>query len=232
MLPHEQGLNPYCDLSLTFNHFYARKVMFVKAAEGFVIFPGGFGTQDELWEALTLIQTGKIGNFPVVLFDTDYWEEMLDWIREEMLADGLISPGDLELLYVTDDPAEAVERIVAMHRLAPRGGLGLTARSTRRSRRSGREPRSSPRVGVVLGSGLGGFADARRGPRRDPVRGDPRLAGLDRGRACGRARPGALRRRPGRRHEGARAPLRRASRRRRRLRRARPRPARDLERSS
>ena len=114
MLPREQGLNPYCDLSLTFKHFYARKVMFVKAAEGFVIFPGGFGTMDELYESLTLIQTGKIGSFPVVLFDTDYWEEMIEWIREEMLADGLVSEGDLELLHVTDDPAEAVERIVTM----------------------------------------------------------------------------------------------------------------------
>jgi uncharacterized protein (TIGR00730 family) len=112
VLPHEQGLNPYCDISRTFKHFYVRKVMFVKAAEGFVIFPGGFGTMDELYESLTLIQTGKIGTFPVVLFDRDYWDEMLDWIREEMLADGLVSPGDLDLLYVTDEPREAVERIV------------------------------------------------------------------------------------------------------------------------
>ena len=73
LLPHEQGLNPYCDISRTFKHFYARKVMFVKSAEGFVIFPGGFGTMDELFESLTLIQTGKIGSFPVVLFDSDYW---------------------------------------------------------------------------------------------------------------------------------------------------------------
>jgi hypothetical protein len=112
VLPHEQGLNPYCDISRTFKHFYVRKVMFVKAAEGFVIFPGGFGTMDELYESLTLIQTGKIGTFPVVLFDRDYWDEMLDWIREEMLADGLVSPGDLDLLYVTDEPREAVEQIV------------------------------------------------------------------------------------------------------------------------
>ena len=94
-LPHEQGLNPWCDLALTFDHFYVRKVMFVKAAEGFVIFPGGFGTQDELWEALTLIQTRKIGDFPIVLFDSDYWDEMLEWVRDEMLDDGLISPEDL-----------------------------------------------------------------------------------------------------------------------------------------
>jgi uncharacterized protein (TIGR00730 family) len=113
VLPHEQGLNPYCDIGLTFDHFYARKVMFVKAAEGFVIFPGGFGTQDELWESLTLIQTGKIGEFPVVLFDSDYWDELLDWVREEMLDDRLISPEDLDLLTVTDDPEAAVERVIS-----------------------------------------------------------------------------------------------------------------------
>ena len=99
-LPHEQHENRYLDLSVTFEHFYARKTMFVKAAEGFVIFPGGFGTQDELWEALTLIQTGKIGMFPVVLVDADYWGELLDWLRTEMLEDGLISPEDVEQLHV------------------------------------------------------------------------------------------------------------------------------------
>jgi uncharacterized protein (TIGR00730 family) len=112
-LPHEQGLNPYCDIGVTFKHFYARKTMFVKAAEGFVIFPGGFGTLDELFEALTLIQTGKIGTFPVVLFDAEYWSEMLDWVRDRMLGSALVSPSDLELVSVTDEPAEAVERVVA-----------------------------------------------------------------------------------------------------------------------
>ncbi len=114
LLPHEQGLNPYCDIWRTFKHFYVRKVMFVKAAEGFVIFPGGFGTMDELYESLTLIQTGKIGTFPVVLFDSDYWEGMLDWVRGEMLADGLVSPSDLDLLHLTDDPEDAVQRVVEM----------------------------------------------------------------------------------------------------------------------
>jgi uncharacterized protein (TIGR00730 family) len=112
-LPHEQGLNPYCDLSLTFKHFYARKVMFVKAAEGFVIFPGGFGTLDELFESLTLIQTGKIGSFPVVLFGTAYWGPMLAWIRSRVLGEGLISASDLDLVRCTDDPAEAVEFVVS-----------------------------------------------------------------------------------------------------------------------
>jgi uncharacterized protein (TIGR00730 family) len=115
-LPHEQGVNAWCDLSLTFHHFYARKVMFVKAAEGFVNFPGGYGTQDELWEALTLIQTGKIGVFPVVLFDSDYWDEMLDWLHKEMLDDGLISPEDVELLHLTDDPHDAVELVVSRYK--------------------------------------------------------------------------------------------------------------------
>jgi uncharacterized protein (TIGR00730 family) len=114
-LPHEQGLNAYCDIGLTFHHFYARKVMFVKAAEGFVIFPGGFGTQDELWEALTLIQTGKIGVFPVVVFDSDFWEELLDWMRAEMLDDKLIAPDDVDLLYLSDEPKEAVELVVSRY---------------------------------------------------------------------------------------------------------------------
>ena len=119
-LPHEQGINPYCDIALTFNHFYARKVMFVKAAEGFVIFPGGFGTQDELWEALTLRQTRKIGDFPIVLFDSDYWNEMLEWVRDEMLDDGLISPPDYAGMVRCDEPARAVELVVSHydHRVA------------------------------------------------------------------------------------------------------------------
>jgi uncharacterized protein (TIGR00730 family) len=111
-LPHEQFENAYLDISLTFEHFYARKTMFVKAAEGFVIFPGGFGTLDELFEALTLIQTGKVLHFPVVLFDRDYWAPLLDWVRERLLPEGMISPEDLELLTVTDDPDEAVQVLV------------------------------------------------------------------------------------------------------------------------
>jgi uncharacterized protein (TIGR00730 family) len=119
-LPHEQQSNPYVDMSLTFRHFYARKTMFVKAAEGFVVFPGGFGTADELFESLTLIQTGKVLHFPVVLFDPDFWEELLQWTRGELLADGMISPEDLELLYVTDDVDEAVARVVdAYERRSP-----------------------------------------------------------------------------------------------------------------
>jgi uncharacterized protein (TIGR00730 family) len=111
-LPHEQGGNPYCDIALTFEHFYARKTMFVKAAEGFVIFPGGFGTLDELFESLTLIQTGKVLHFPVVLFDSDYWTPLRRWVRGRLLPDGMISNEDLDLLALCDDPAEAVAVIV------------------------------------------------------------------------------------------------------------------------
>ena len=111
-LPHEQHPNPYLDIELTFRHFYARKTMFVKAAEGFVIFPGGFGTLDELFESLTLIQTGKVLHFPVVLFERAYWQPLLDWMRDTLLAGGMISPIDVELLSVTDDPAEVVKTVV------------------------------------------------------------------------------------------------------------------------
>jgi len=114
-LPFEQKMNDWCDLGLTFDHFHVRKVMFVKAAEGFVIFPGGFGTQDELWEALTLRQTGKIGDFPIVLFDSDYWDEMLDWVRDEMLADGLISKDDYAGMLRADQPEDAVELVVSLY---------------------------------------------------------------------------------------------------------------------
>ena len=111
-LPHEQHENPYLDIEYTFQHFYARKTMFVKAAEGYVVFPGGFGTMDELFESLTLIQTGKVFNFPVVLFDVDYWTELLVWVRNEALAKGMISPEDVELLHLTDDPDKAVQLVL------------------------------------------------------------------------------------------------------------------------
>jgi hypothetical protein len=114
-LPHEQAPNEYLDISFTFNHFYARKVCFVKPSEGFVIFPGGFGTLDEMYEALTLIQTGKVLHFPVVLVDSRHWHDLLDWIGDEVLKERLISPDDLDLLSVTDDPEEAVEAVLACY---------------------------------------------------------------------------------------------------------------------
>ncbi len=115
VLPHEQRSNPYLDVDVVFEHFYVRKTMFVKAAEGFVIFPGGFGTLDELFEAMTLIQTGKIFDFPVVLVDASYWRGLLDWIRDPLLAGGMISPEDWDNLHVTDDPEEVVRLIVTAY---------------------------------------------------------------------------------------------------------------------
>jgi uncharacterized protein (TIGR00730 family) len=111
-LPHEQFANPYLDIAMTFKHFYVRKTMFLKPAEGFVVFPGGFGTADELFESLTLIQTGKILHFPVVLFDREFWRPLLTWVREKELPLGLVSPEDLELLTVTDSPDEALQCVL------------------------------------------------------------------------------------------------------------------------
>jgi uncharacterized protein (TIGR00730 family) len=112
-LPHEQHLNPYVDLSVEFHYFFARKTMFVKYADAFVIMPGGFGTLDELFEALTLIQTGKVRNFPVVLIGHAYWDGLLAWMREVQLPAGAIAQADLDLLTVTDDPDEACSIIAA-----------------------------------------------------------------------------------------------------------------------
>jgi hypothetical protein len=115
-LPFEQGLNEYVDLGMEFRYFFVRKVMFVKYAEGFVIFPGGFGTLDELFEALTLIQTGKVEHFPVVLYGKDYWDGMMQWIRDKPLYEEKISPEDLDLVTITSDIEEACEAITKHHR--------------------------------------------------------------------------------------------------------------------
>jgi uncharacterized protein (TIGR00730 family) len=108
-LPFEQDMNAYVDLGIEFRYFFVRKMMFVKYAEAFIIFPGGFGTLDELFESLTLIQTGKIVHFPVVLFGSAYWKGLLDWIRDPVLKEAKISPDDLDLMIVTDDVDEAVQ---------------------------------------------------------------------------------------------------------------------------
>jgi hypothetical protein len=112
-LPHEQASNQYVDLGVEFRYFFARKVMFVKYADGFAIFPGGFGTLDELFESLTLIQTGKIRHFPVVLVGTEYWGGLLEWLRREAVDRGAIQPSDLELMRCTDDMAEACAWLTA-----------------------------------------------------------------------------------------------------------------------
>ncbi|MEX2110539.1 MAG: TIGR00730 family Rossman fold protein [Gemmatimonadaceae bacterium] len=121
-LPFEQGANPYVDTLVNFKYFFVRKTMFIKYSVAFVIFPGGFGTLDELFEALTLIQTGKIYRFPVILFGRYYWAGLLRWLQARVLSEGKISEGDLDLVLVTDDPAEAAQAIVTAYK-----SLGKTA---------------------------------------------------------------------------------------------------------
>ena len=119
-LPFEPGLNPYVDLPLQCHYFFTRKVLFVRYASSFVVFPGGFGTMDELFEALTLIQTSKIRRFPVVLVGSDYWAGLIDWVEERMLSEGMISPGDIELAHLADDPAEILSIVQAAEHRQPR----------------------------------------------------------------------------------------------------------------
>lgn len=111
-LAFEQGLNDYVDLGVNFRYFFARKTMFVKYAEGFIVLPGGFGTFDELFEAMTLVQTKKVTSFPIVLLGSAYWQGLLEWLRTSALAEGMIRESDLDLLTVTDDPAVAVKAII------------------------------------------------------------------------------------------------------------------------
>ncbi|MCW9707332.1 TIGR00730 family Rossman fold protein [Fodinibius salsisoli] len=123
-LPHEQGLNSFVDEDyvINFNYFFARKVMFVKYAQGFIVFPGGFGTMDEFFEALTLIQTTKVTAFPIVLIGSDYWGGLVDWIKTTMVNNGTISEEDVNLFQLTDDPEEAVEiicKFYQQHTLGP-----------------------------------------------------------------------------------------------------------------
>ncbi len=111
-LPHEQEPNPYANRAIEFHYFFARKLIFVRYARAFVIFPGGFGTLDELFESLTLIQTERIRHFPVILVDPGFWKPMLSWIDESLEDEGLISPADKELLVVADDPQEVCDHVV------------------------------------------------------------------------------------------------------------------------
>ena len=119
-LPFEQSINAHVDLALEFHYFFVRKVMFVRYASGFVVFPGGFGTMDELFEAATLVQTSKIRHFPIVLVGTDYWRGLTDWLAETMAPEGKISPGDVDMLRVTDDPEEVIELIETAEHRRPR----------------------------------------------------------------------------------------------------------------
>lgn len=114
-LPFEQRMNDYVDMGVEFRYFFVRKTVFVKYAQAFIVLPGGFGTLDELFEALTLVQTRKITRFPVVLVGSQYWGGLLDWLRERALEDGKISPRDLDLIQVADDPDDVVKLILSAH---------------------------------------------------------------------------------------------------------------------
>jgi uncharacterized protein (TIGR00730 family) len=133
-LPFESGLNEYVDIGLNFRYFFARKTMFVKYAQGFVVLPGGFGTFDELFEALTLVQTQKVTSFPIVLLGTAYWRGLVDWVRGTVLADGKIAEDDLAMFRLTDDVDEAVQVMTEAraHRSSPAPGGGETPVETKR----------------------------------------------------------------------------------------------------
>jgi uncharacterized protein (TIGR00730 family) len=122
-LPREQGMNQWVELGVNFRYFFVRKTMFVKYSQGFVVLPGGFGTFDELFEALTLVQTRKVTWFPIVLVGTAYWSGLLDWLRDQAIGTGTISPEDLDLLQVTDDPDEVVRILVDAARHHGDGGV-------------------------------------------------------------------------------------------------------------
>jgi uncharacterized protein (TIGR00730 family) len=151
-LPLEQGLNDYVDIGLEFRYFFVRKTVFVKYSQAFVVLPGGFGTLDELFEALTLVQTGKITRFPVVLVGSGYWSGLVSWIRDTLVAEGKIAAGDLDLLQVVDDPGEVVRLIQEAHR----NGQAFEPAVSRDA-----GPRSSP--GVPGGPGM--TASRRNGDR-------------------------------------------------------------------
>ncbi|MEU2348106.1 TIGR00730 family Rossman fold protein [Modestobacter sp. NPDC049651] len=140
-LPFEQSLNEWVDVGISFRYFFVRKTMFVKYAQAFVILPGGFGTLDELFEALTLVQTRKVTRFPVILFGTGYWSGLVEWIRSTLLADGMVSPADLDLFVVTDDVAEAVAVIQAAE-------LGREREAGRQVSPAARQERGAPAAPV------------------------------------------------------------------------------------
>lgn len=130
-LPHEQHLNDWVDLGLNFRYFFARKTMFLKYSQAFICLPGGFGTLDELFEVLCMVQTGKVTNYPIVLIGTEFWSGLIQWLRDRLAAEGLISPDDLDLFLVTDSVDEAVGHIVEAHKIMTDGRLSRHAQDQR-----------------------------------------------------------------------------------------------------
>jgi uncharacterized protein (TIGR00730 family) len=140
-LPFEQAGNPYTNLAVNFRYFFVRKTMFVKYSNGFVIFPGGFGTLDELFEALTLVQTRKVSRFPIILYNRSYWRGLLDWVAQTQLAEGTISPEDLDLLVLTDSIEEARDTLVECYR---KRGWSVRKHSIRAEMEAGAPGSKSP----------------------------------------------------------------------------------------
>ncbi|MBI4538550.1 MAG: TIGR00730 family Rossman fold protein [Gemmatimonadetes bacterium] len=155
-LPYEQSMNPYVELAIYFRYFFVRKTMFVKYAEGFVIFPGGYGTMDELFESLTLIQTGKVSNFPVVLFGSDYWGGLIRWLHDPVLTQGKIAPQDLELFFVTDSPEEAALHITRGHEVPEQSARAAASRTPGRPVAAGHGSTRSRPTARAASSGVGG----------------------------------------------------------------------------
>ena len=153
-LPFEQHINPYVNLALNFRYFFVRKTMFAKYSLAFVIFPGGFGTLDEMFEALTLIQTGKLRNFPVILFGCDYWQGLYDWIRGTVLAEGKIKPDDLKLLSMTNDPPEVCRLVTEYYE---REWLACGNERPKDELRDDEEMRAEARRMARLGLGPDGY---------------------------------------------------------------------------
>jgi uncharacterized protein (TIGR00730 family) len=133
-LPFEQDINRYVDLSLTFRYFFVRKTMFVRYSEGFVIFPGGYGTMDELFEALTLIQTGKVHDFPLVMYNNRYHSSLMRWLKNTLLEEGKISPEDLDIIITANSPEQAAQIIVDAHHARNGDGAGAMAAAKKRAR--------------------------------------------------------------------------------------------------
>ena len=201
-LPHEQGMNEYVDLGLNFHYFFTRKVMFVRYASGFVVFPGGFGTMDELFEAATLRQTEKIRYFPIVLVGSDYWSGLADWLRDSMLADRYIGEPDLEAIAVCDDLDRVVEIVEDVEHRRPRRVRGTSLRrvampASWRRHRAYRGPgdaseRSSPAAELASSTAACGRdatppSSAPRAPGRARARA-PRSPRASRPARCGRGR--------------------------------------------
>jgi hypothetical protein len=155
-LPFEQGMNAYVKIAINFRYFFVRKTMFVKYAEAFIIFPGGYGTMDELFEALTLIQTGKVRDFPVVLFGSKYWKGMLDWLRDTMVPEGKIFRKDIDLMHITDSPEDAVQHVIEKYEASLESAPGGAEHDWK-----------DTRVGPRPVTGRGGFRRAQPLPRKE-----------------------------------------------------------------